>query len=477
MVRRLIQSLHPASVPHMSRPSYQRELAVSLTMPAALALVEGGVVGVMAKKVFDVGPAQLAMITAAPMFANLTSFAWARLARGRRRTPVLTGILIALLMTVSTVALLPVSHLGGWLLTALVVLARVLIVGQVTVRSTIWRHNYPRHVRGRIIARLIGLLAFALLVAPLAGAILLDANPMAFRVLYPLGAAVAVIGVYNYSRIRVRSERALLREELADGAGLSGSGGAETEAAGAMTSGAGGSTGRGRSALGDLASVFRGDPLFRDYLLCQFFAGLANMMADPVLIDLVATRTDGLRGDFMISIGITSAAPALMMVLTLPLWARLLDRMHVSRFRVCQSWLWVSTHLMCWVAVTWTGSLLTALLLLAAGRLLLGAAKGAGVLAWNLGHNDFATREMAGVYMGVHVTLTGIRGCFAPFLGMALYTGWPRLELGPLALPAFAGLGGHLFALSVISATISMVGFWILARRIHASRGLAPALD
>jgi hypothetical protein len=68
----------------------------------------------------------------------------------------------------------------------------------------------------------------------------------------------------------------------------------------------------------------------------------------------------------------------------------------------------------------------------------MGAARSGGGLAWNIGHNDFAPSERAGAYMGVHVTLTGIRGAFAPFLGMALYLGWNADRCrSPASLPAW----------------------------------------
>ena len=42
-------------------------------------------------------------------------------------------------------------------------------------------------------------------------------------------------------------------------------------------------------------------------------------------------------------------------------------------------------------------------------------------LGWNLGHNDFASLGRAQHYMGVHVTLTGVRGLIAPSVGMLCY--------------------------------------------------------
>ena len=65
-----------------------------------------------------------------------------------------------------------------------------------------------------------------------------------------------------------------------------------------------------------------------------------------------------------------------------------------------------------------------------------------GVLAWNLGHHDFAPPGESGRYMGTHVTLTGIRGLCAPLLGVFLWQwlGWPAFAL-PLILSLAGALG------------------------------------
>ena len=83
MFHKVIRHFHPRYQPWATRQSYVHELVNALTFPAALAMVEGGVLGVLAKKAFDVSDMLFATIMAAPLFANLTSFFWARLARSR----------------------------------------------------------------------------------------------------------------------------------------------------------------------------------------------------------------------------------------------------------------------------------------------------------------------------------------------------------------------------------------------------------
>jgi hypothetical protein len=89
------------------------------------------------------------------------------------------------------------------------------------------------------------------------------------------------------------------------------------------------------------------------------------------------------------------------------------------------------------------------LALLWVGAVLLGAAQAGANLGWNLGHNDFASLGRAQHYMGVHVTLTGLRGGVAPPIGVLAYMGleWWHHGAGefalllPLAMTAAGAIG------------------------------------
>ena len=139
--------------------------------------------------------------------------------------------------------------------------------------------------------------------------------------------------------------------------------------------------------------------------------------------------------------------------------------MHISEFRARHSWIWVIAQ-----GFTWLGAVQGSLAWIGVGRVLLGIGRSGGSLAWQLGHNDFARLENVGLYMGVHVTLTGLRGAFAPFLGMLLYVGWGSIELGGLRVPAFEGIGAHAIGLACVISTLGTLGYWRLHRRMSASR-------
>jgi hypothetical protein len=189
------------------------------------------------------------------------------------------------------------------------------------------------------------------------------------------------------------------------------------------------------------------------------------MMIEAPLIYLVSHQ---LQASYTTSIAIILAIPLGFSLLTLPLWAAYLDRVHISEFRGRHSWVWVLAQ-----AVTWYGAFRGSLLWIGLGRVLLGMGRGGGALAWQLGHNDFARPENVGLYMGVHVTLTGVRGAFAPFLGMLLYLGWASFDLLGLGLrlPGFEGLGGHLIGLACLVGAVGALGYWQLARQVRSQLG------
>ena len=145
--------------------------------------------------------------------------------------------------------------------------------------------------------------------------------------------------------------------------------------------------------------------------------------------------------------------------------------MHAAEFRAKHSWLWVVSQ-----GVMGLGTLAGSVFWIGFGRVVFGVARGGGNLAWSLGHNDFAHPERAGLYMGVHATLTGLRGVFAPFVGMLLYLGAaPRALPFGLSLPGVPALGGWMMVLAAGLALFATLGFARLQREIERGRAGAAA--
>ncbi len=416
--------------------AYRQERTWTLTTNLSFAVMAGGFVAVVADKVWAVHPAVIAAITAAPMASNLSGMLWSRLAHGRRKVPLIAMMSAGSVALATAVALAPAGPGGAALLLISVMLANLLLSGIIAIRSVIWSLNYEREMRARVTGR-FGVMTTAIIAAThLCGSLLMDADPANFRAIYLAAAAISVVGVFAISRVPIVEEAehlAIERDEHEDSGG----------------------DGRPRG----MWAVLRDDPVYARYMAWQFLLGTSNMMVEAPLVYLVSNQ---LQASYFVSIGLVSVVPMALATVTLPLWAHYLDRAHIVQYRTRASVLWVI-----WQAAVWLGALYGSLALILVGRVVLGFARGGGSLAWNLGHTDFASQRNLASYMGLHVTLTGLRGLFAPFVGMLLFVGWDERSLGSVTLPAFEGIGSGTFLISVILSSIAGIGFLRLWRQIR----------
>ena len=408
--------------------SFQREQLTELTLPLALSLMEGGFVAVVAAKAFNVPPWVIAVISAAPMFGNLSSFFWNRIASGRPKVPLVTALQVMVLLCVAAIAVSPRTGAATWILLVSVTLSRLLIAGIITLRSVAWSLNYGRALRARATARLQALSSLMVVVTTSMAGLLLDAHPENFRWVYASGALLGCLGVWAFRGVTLLGEK---RHQVLERRGQ-----------------------RDRSGRNAFLAILRADPRYARYQLHQFIAGAASMMLEPPLVYLVSKQ---IGASYFASIGVVMLIPFMLNLATMPLWARYLDRVHVAEFRARQNSLWVFG-----VLVMFWGAWDLSLLWLAIGRFITGITNGGGSLAWQLGHNDFAPRDQLSAYMGIHVTLTGVRGAFAPFLGMALYLGWDAKGY----VPGSTGLGPWLFLLSALLGIVAWRGFNRLSHEI-----------
>ena len=443
-----------ANQPMMARQSYAAELVTASTFPMAVAMLEAGVIGVLAKKTFQVSEFELATIMAAPIFANLTSFMWAMLARGRRKVRFITAIQTAVLLFLVGISFLPTVRPGPTLLVVAVVLARCALAGMVTLRSTVWRQNYPQALRAQITGRFTVMASLIMAAGPLAGFFIQDVSPDSFRWLYRAVAVIAAVGVVSFSRIRLRGERYLLAFEKQPAAKPQPRG--EPGHVYAFEPGA------EPVQRHTVWTILREDHDYRWYMVWQFVGGMANLLGNFALIRLIIQLTDGMKYEYAVSILITTTIPMAVAMMTVPIWARYLDGVHIARFRTRQGLFWIGAQFGTWLAgltgvVWWLGL----------PRVIDGASRGGGMLAWNLGHNDFADRRMVPLYMGIHVTLTGVRGFLAPYLALTLLYGWSPDVLPGLTIPGFSGLGIHVFLVTTLLAVIAEIGFIRLRNKVE----------
>lgn len=379
-----------------------------------LGIIEGGTAAVMVRSLFAsaVPPLAvdlvLALVSAAPAWANLVSLAYARRAQGRPKVRFLRPLLLAMTVCVAALALLPV---GGAGLVAFLVLyssARLLWAGVDTVRSVIWSVNYPRRLRARVTGRIMVNGSVALAGSGLLLGWLLEHDDPWYRAAILAAAACGAAGSVGFRHFRVRQEQRLLAHELQR-----------------VSEGA-------RFDLRGVRDILARDPRYRRYMLAMSTFGAGNLMVTPLM---VVCLDDVLHASELVQVAVTAALPILVMPVALQPWAAFLDRHHVVVYRSVHAWIAVAGSLLLALAV-----LLGSLWLVWPGALLMGVSLAAGSLGWSLGHNDFAPRGEETRYMALHVTLTGLRGLVAPPLGILVYYALRRLvpgfETGSMLLPA-----------------------------------------
>lgn len=439
------------TLPFMARRNYYNEFKHIVPWSVAAGLVEGQFASVVVSKTFGGSPLEIAIATSTPVAALMSSLIWGMLCIGRPKLRLLTFFTSGVVLCMGIVGAIPASPLGGVWFIAQMAAAQVLMSGTVTVRSAVWKSNYPQAVRGRIAARLQAVRILLGNATVLIAARVCDIDPAGYRYIFPCAAIVGAIGIWLLPRIHVRGERNELRRHRrprADGdlrADL-----VEPFALTALLSPG--------HVFGRMYRILREDRRFTQYCIAQLMTGISNLMTIAIVVVIVTQDLPfGAGWGFWISAGLIDTIPRLVMLGSIGRWARLFDRVGVVRFRVA--------NVICWTMSLVFGLIATIMALssdrfggyflpLAVGLFVLraifyGLGRGGGALAWHLGHLHFAKPEEAELYMGIHVSLTGLRGLIAPLLGMWLYQliGWPV----------------WLIALAFSLASLSM--FWFMAQR------------
>jgi hypothetical protein len=190
-----------------------------------------------------------------------------------------------------------------------------------------------------------------------------------------------------------------------------------------------------------LFEILREDRHYREYMFWMGVYGGGSLMLTALLVVMFSEQ---LLLPAATQIALLSVVPFLSIPLFVPFWARRFDARHIVEYRAEQGWVLALA-----VAVTVAGALSHLTPLLWLGAALLGLAYAGANLGWNLGHNDFASVGRAQHYMGVHVTLTGVRGALAPPFAMLTYQGLDALQPGagkwalllPVALTSLGAWG------------------------------------
>jgi hypothetical protein len=383
---------------------YPKELANWALVSVGIGAVEGAVAAALVRARFADAASPLvvdlamALVAGAPAYANVASFLFAAHQLGRDKIQWTVRWQALALCAVLGLALVP----GGWpglLATVLLVItARVAWVGVITLRAVVWRRNFPDAARARLASRLSALNAILMAASGALLGWLLGHAPGAMPWFFVSVAAIGLFGAWRYRRLRLRGHGSLRgREQQAR---------LDRDL---------------RPSLSTFRRVLAEDPVYRQYMQSMFLFGTGNLMLPAPLLIVLSERL--MLSPFQ-QVLLVGTLPLIMLPLAIGAWARYYDRVHIIEFRSVHSWSFVSASAAFVIGCAGGG-----IPFLVLGSLLLGVGLAGGQLGWNLGHNDFSKPEQAALYMGVHVTLTGMRGLAAPLIGVSLYRGsewlWP----------------------------------------------------
>ena len=436
------------SRPFLARHNYYHEMLHILLWGAVAGVVEGNFAAVVAAKTFGGSDLLINVASTTPVASYLTSLFWGMLSVGRRKMRIFTLCTSGVALFTASLGMVPETRWGGWLFVLQMAAAQFFMTGVVTVRSALWKSNYPQHCRGQITASLQMVRSVTRMVAVGAAAAIFDADPSAFRYVFPAIGAIGGVAVYFGSRMRVRRERS----ELGRTPAATDEGGGRQTLIEPFSLAAVLSPTR---VLHGAARILHEDRRFRKYMVAQMIAGCANLMVRSVVVTLVTKHLlVNMKMEYVISAALLELLPLLLMLATMSRFAAFFDRVGLLGFRVVHGICWVATMVFGMagtLALAYSDAIGPYYVVVAVASFSLfavmqGASLGGGAIAWNLGHLHFAHPQDAEAYMGVHVSLTGVRGLVMPSVGMLLWrtVGWgvwvASAGLSVLALLAFRAL-------------------------------------
>lgn len=391
-------------IPDGARRSWRIERRHLWLWSIIIGATEANIAAIMAQKTFGASELLTGVVWAVPVFANTLNLFWGAVIRGRRRAQMYIWVAAGVLLSAGSFALNePGSAWAGWVFAGQLALVHFFITGLVTLRASIWHANYPASHRGQITGRLQRQRFFISFMAGAAIALLFDMDPLNYRFVYPIAAALGALSLIPMRRMRIAGEA----EELAAIA-------AEPARSGLS---------RLRESLARTAQILREDQRFARYMKAQFMLGSANFFTDPVVLILVSGTLDF---SYFLSTAYMSLIPAAVQLVTIGWWSKLFDRVGVLRFRVTNTAVWIGGYVAVLVAVlmlqantTWM--LMLGIFFVLVSRVIVGICRGGGAIAWSLGHLHFSQRGDADLYMGIHVGLTGLRGFIMPLIGVKAF--------------------------------------------------------
>jgi len=414
-------------VPKMARPTLRYDLLSTLFGSLGMGSIMPALTSQFASKGMETSIWIVGLLFAQRSVGNLLATFFAQDLARRPRVPMVVMARAGMGLFLACIAALPPEKgLAGSY--AALLLTPYLLATLVTNLQSVARHsNYPVNARGRIFSRLAVVQMGSLAVSVMLAGVALDRLGAAAHPLTYLVSSVCLFAsAAFYSKIRIRREKAMLR--------------------------------RGSAEPVNLLAGFRilaEDRTFALFMLWQMIFGLGNIMTHPALTKVMDEFMDhyGSQGfGYGWAMAARAVTPLAVVVCVAPLAGRLFDRVRITRFRGIGASMWGISKLLVFLSA---GSIYWATapywpqwapwVLLFAAFAVQGVGQAVGNIAYNLGHMNFTSPHRGHDYMGIHLTLQGVRGMAGPMIGAALFqvVGFNILPIAGAMI--FVGVAGFLF--------------------------------
>jgi len=370
-------------IPMMSRPTFRYDLLSNFFAAIGTGTIMPVLAGQFARTGLHASEWLIAILVSLMFAGNSCATFFAQHLARWRQVPLVVGARIGMAAFVVCLALLPADARAAEAFVALLATPWVLIAIILTVQASVRHSNYPTELRGRIFNRLAMVTMASMALSAKLGGYALDHLAWGHRLIYALAAVALLLSARFYSKVRIRRERAMLRN------------------------------GNDKPASAwDGLRLLRQDRTFGLYMMWQMIFGAANLMTMPVILLIMR---DYLKVSYSQGIDALSLTPVFVAICMAPLAGRLFDHVRVTRFRGLASTWWALCRVMLFFAVInkcWP--------LVLGAFAVEGLGRSMGTIAFNLGHMNFTSPDRGHVYMGINLTLAGARGLLAPLVGVAL---------------------------------------------------------
>lgn len=261
-----------------------------------------------------------------------------------------------------------------------------LLAGPFTLAvPSLYKYTYPDTHRGRIIGVLRLVQSTVTVPVMLTTAALLDWDAMLYKLIYPLGGILGLVGLFFYGRLHIPDDRPSERARNSE-----------------------------LPTPRQIWQILRRDELFRLFQATIFLTGAGFLMSRPIWIYMLdqVFHLSQLQMTILVQV-----LPILLGAITSPWWGMFIDRTSPVAGRIVFAWMGIFAYAglflsfwKTWLVMAWIGAILRGIVL------------GASEVAQTTGNLYFALRkERAALYESISSLFQGARGLVLPFFGLALF--------------------------------------------------------